>query len=245
MERTSVTRFERPFLRRRRAVPLGLAVIAALVGMVAMPGVSLASAPPPPAGVTTLRVGDLDGASGPSPSSANWFFDLGHNTPGGPANFGTGEVESMTNSTSNVFQDGSGNLHIRALRDSSGNWTSGRLESQRSDFQPPAGGVMRVQASIAMPNVSGNGALGYWPAFWMLGTPVRTGTNTWPSAGELDIMESINAVGTEFGTMHCGVDPGGPCNETTGIGGTTSCSCWGQFHTYTIEWDRSVSPETI
>src|SRR5215467_2883433 len=103
---------------------------------------------------------------------------------------------------------------------------------------------MRFQASIAMRNVSGNGALGYWPAFWMLGAPIRHGL-TWPSVGELDIMESINAVATEFGTMHCGSNPGGPCNETTGIGGRASCSCWGQFHTYTIEWDKSVSPETI
>jgi hypothetical protein len=59
-------------------------------------------------------------------------------------------------------------------------------------------------------------------------------------------MESINAVATEFGTMHCGSNPGGPCNESTGIGGRASCStCWGQFHTYTIEWDKSVTPETI
>ena len=80
----------------------------------------------------------------------------------------------------------------------------------------------------------------------MLGTPVRTHTGTWPSVGELDIMESINAVATEFGTMHCGSNPGGPCNESSGIGGRQSCSaCWGQFHTYTIEWDKSVTPETI
>jgi hypothetical protein len=104
---------------------------------------------------------------------------------------------------------------------------------------------MRFQASIQMPNVSGSGALGYWPAFWMLGAPFRGVFTNWPSVGELDIMESINAVQTEFGTLHCGVSPGGPCNETSGLGGRASCSCWGQFHTYTLEWDRSVSPETL
>ena len=245
MERTSRERPPRPLLRRQRAVPLGLALLAALAAIVATPGASLASAPPPPAGFTTVWTDDFSGAAGTSPSSSNWIFDLGHGAPGGPPNWGTGEVESMSNSTSNVFQDGQGRLHIRALRDSSGNWTSGRLESQRSDFQPPAGGVLRFQASIAMPNVSGSGALGYWPAFWALGTPIRSG-GTWPSVGELDFMESINAVATEFGTMHCGTNPGGPCNESSGIGGTVSCStCWGQFHTYTVEWDKSVSPETI
>src|SRR5258708_20745455 len=96
-----------------------------------------------------------------------------------------------------------------------------------------------------MQNVNGSNGLGYWPAFWMLGSPIRTGS-TWPSVGELDIMESINAVATEFGTMHCGSNPGGPCNESSGIGGRQACStCWGQFHTYTVEWDKSVSPETI
>jgi beta-glucanase (GH16 family) len=218
---------------------LGLAVIAALVAMVAMPGVSLASAPPPPAGFTTAFVDDFNGAAGTSVSGGNWRFDTGQGI------FGTGEIETMTNSTNNVFLDGQGNMHIRALRDGAGNWTSGRLETQREDFQPPAGGVMRIQASIAMPNVNGSNGLGYWPAFWMLGSPIRHGLS-WPSVGELDIMESINAVATEFGTMHCGSNPGGPCNESSGIGGRAACStCWGQFHTYTIEWDKSVSPETI
>jgi beta-glucanase (GH16 family) len=245
MDRASPERLERPFLRRRRAVPLGLALVAALAAMVAMPGASLAAAPPPPSGFTTVWTDDFNGAAGTSPASSNWIFDLGHGAPGGPPNWGTGEVESMSSSTSNVFQDGQGRLHIRALRDGAGNWTSGRLETQRADFQPPAGGVLRFQGSIAMPNVSGNGALGYWPAFWALGTPIRSG-GTWPSVGELDFMESINAVATEFGTMHCGTNPGGPCNESSGIGGTISCStCWGQFHTYTVEWDKSVSPETI
>src|SRR5215470_5658467 len=231
-------RIGRPLLRPRRAVPLGLAVIAALVAVVAMPGASLASAPPPPAGFSTVFVDDFNGAAGTSVSSTNWRFDTGQGI------FGTGEIETMTSSTNNVFLDGQGNMHIRALRDGSGNWTSGRLETNREDFEPPAGGVMRFQASIAMPNVNGSNGLGYWPAFWMLGSPIRHGL-TWPSVGELDIMESINAVGTEFGTMHCGSNPGGPCNESTGIGGRVNCSCWGQFHTYTVEWDKSVSPETI
>jgi hypothetical protein len=79
----------------------------------------------------------------------------------------------------------------------------------------------------------------------MLGAPIRSGS-TWPGVGELDVMESINARPTDFGTMHCGTNPGGPCNESSGIGGTVACStCWGQFHTFMVEWDKSVSPETI
>jgi beta-glucanase (GH16 family) len=60
-------------------------------------------------------------------------------------------------------------------------------------------------------------------------------------------MEDINGLSSVFGTLHCGVDPGGPCNETTGIGsGQRACAgCQSGFHTYRVEIDRSVSPEQI
>jgi hypothetical protein len=60
----------------------------------------------------------------------------------------------MTNSTSNVYQDGNGHLVLKALRDSSGNWTSGRVETQRTDFAAPAGGEMERSASTKQPNPS-------------------------------------------------------------------------------------------
>jgi len=50
-----------------------------------------------------------------------------------------------------------------------------------------------------------------------------------------------------FGTLHCGTNPGGPCNESTGIGsGEHACSgCQTGYHTYAVQIDRSVSPEQI
>ncbi len=228
----------------KRILLVALAAVAAVAATLAAPTASVA-VPAPPSGFTTVFGDDFSAASGTSPSSTNWLFDTGTSYPGGAPNWGTGEVETMTSSTANVFQDGSGHLVIRALRDAGGRWTSGRLETQRTDFQPPAGGTMRFQASIQMPNVAGSGALGYWPAFWALGAPFRGVFTNWPSVGEIDVMESVNAVASEFGTLHCGVSPGGPCNETSGVGGRVSCSCWGSFHTYTFEWDRSVSPETM
>ncbi len=75
----------------------------------------------------------------------------GASVPGGAPNWGTGEIETMTSSTANVFQDGQGHLLIRPIRDGAGNWTSGRIETQRTDFAAPAGGKLRFEASLQQP----------------------------------------------------------------------------------------------
>ncbi|MFC7439743.1 glycoside hydrolase family 16 protein [Laceyella putida] len=207
-----------------------------------------ASVPPTPPGWSLAFSDDFNGAQGSGVDRTKWIYDIGHSYPGGAANWGTGEIEYMTDSTNNVYQDGSGHLVIKAIRDAGGGWTSGRIETQRTDFQPPAGGVMRVEASIQLPNVTGAAAQGYWPAFWMLGAPFRGNYWNWPSIGEIDIMENVNGANTVWGTLHCGVNPGGPCNETSGIGGNRSGfspSLQTAYHTYAVEWDRSVSPEQI
>ena len=99
----------------------------------------------------------------------------------------------MTNSTANVYQDGAGHLVIKPIRDGAGNWTSGRIETQRTDFAAPAGGKLRLEASLQQPNVSGAAAAGYWPAFWSLGAAARgVGASDWPGIGEIDLMEDIN-----------------------------------------------------
>ncbi|MEY2244573.1 glycoside hydrolase family 16 protein [Streptomyces sp. BF23-18] len=207
-----------------------------------------ASAPTPPTGWSQVFVDDFTGSAGSGVNTTNWQYTTGTSYPGGPANFGTGEVETMTSSTSNVALDGSGNLLITPRRDASGNWTSGRIETKRTDFQPPAGGKLRIESRLQMPNVTGAAAKGYWPAFWALGAPYRGNYQNWPGVGELDIMENVQGLNTEWATMHCGTSPGGPCNETSGIGNNTPCTgttCQAGFHTYAMEWDRSTSPEEV
>jgi beta-glucanase (GH16 family) len=80
----------------------------------------------------------------------------------------------------------------------------------------------------------------------MLGQGLRKG-GSWPDVGEIDILEDVNGRGSLFGTLHCGVNPGGPCNETQGIGsGERACAgCQTGFHTYAVEIDRKSSPERI
>jgi hypothetical protein len=191
------------------------------------------SVPAPPAGWSTAFSDDFAGASGSGPSGS-WKYDTG---PG--SSFGTGEIETMTSSASNVHLDGNGNLDITALGSGS-SWTSGRIQTTTANVGAPAGGELEVTASIQQPNPASG--LGYWPAFWMLGP------GQWPENGEIDIMEDVNALSEVAGTIHCGTDPAGPCNEPNGIGsGLRACSgCQSGFHTYTMILNRTnTSNESI
>ena len=200
------------------------------------PGARLAvpaAVPGPPSGWSTVFSDDFSGATGSGPSSA-WQYDTG---PG--SGFGTGEIETMTSSSSNVYLDGNGNLDITALNQG-GSWTSGRIQTTSANVGAPAGGELEVTASIQQPSPSGG--LGYWPAFWMLGP------GQWPENGEIDIMEDVNALSELSGTVHCGTDPGGACNEPNGIGsGLQSCSgCQSGYHTYSMIPNRTnTSDESV
>src|SRR4029077_15111801 len=123
--------------------------------------------PAPPSGFTLTWSDDFTGAANTGVNTADWKYDTG---PG--SNFGTGEIETMTNSTANVFQDGTGELVIKAIHtgtNPTSGWTSGRIETQRADFGAPAGGVVLMQASIQQPDVTTANGLGSWPGFWVVG----------------------------------------------------------------------------
>ncbi len=187
--------------------------------------------PAAPSGWSTVFSDDFTGASG-SGVDSQWMYDTGAGS-----NFGTGEIETMTNSTSNVHLDGNGDLDITALG-SGTSWTSGRVQTTSANVGAPAGGELEVTASIEQPS----GGAGYWPAFWMLGP------GQWPENGEIDIMEDVNSLSELSGTIHCGTDPGGPCNEPDGIGsGLKSCSgCQSGYHTYSMILNRTdASDESV
>ena len=155
------------------------------------PAALAGTAPAPPAGWSTVFSDNFPGAAGSAPSSANWFYDIG-------SGYGTGETENTTNSTSNVYLNGNGDLVLKAI-DNGGTWTSGRIESTRDDFQAPAGGELEMTASIEQPNPASG--LGYWPAFWALGSPMRAGGG-WPQSGEIDMMEDVNGLNEASQTLH-------------------------------------------
>jgi hypothetical protein len=228
-----------PAARRKRITAALTSVLILLGGVLVAAALmtqpaSATTVPNPPAGWTTVFSDNFAGAAGSPVNSANWKYDTG---PG--SSFGTGEIETMTNSTNNVYLDGNGHLVIKAIG-SGTSWTSGRIQTNTANVGAPAGGELEVTASIEQPNPASG--LGYWPAFWMLGP------GSWPSTGEIDILEDVNALSEHSGTFHCGVDPGGPCNETDGIGsGLLSCSgCQTGYNTYTIIINRTnTSAESV
>jgi beta-glucanase (GH16 family) len=226
--------------RLNRVLVSGLAAVAFAVTMAMSPAVAAASSAgqaarpggPGSQGWTRIWIDNFNGPAGSGVDPSVWKYNTGTGV------FGTGEIETMTSSTSNVHLDGHGNLDITALGHGQ-SWTSGRIQTISSGFGAPAGGEMAVTASIRQPHPSVG--LGYWPAFWMLGP------DSWPSTGEIDILEDVNALSEHSGTFHCGnlTQPNpdgtlGPCHEFTGISsGLLPCQgCQTGFHTYTVVVDR-------
>ncbi|MBB4683584.1 glycoside hydrolase family 16 protein [Amycolatopsis jiangsuensis] len=215
---------------RLRRVALALAAAAAL---------PLTAAPAQAADDwTTVFSDEFDGAEGTGLDTQNWLYDTGTGYPGGAANWGTGEIETSTDSTENVYHDGSGHLVIKPIRDAGGAWTSGRIETQRTDFGAPEGGQMEMSATLQQPNPESG--LGYWPAFWAMGADARpVGATNWPSIGELDIMENVNALDKHSSTFHCG-EWQGECHDPDGItSDLQDCAdCKTGYHTYSVVVDR-------
>lgn len=237
--RVRVTRsWNRVVIGRRRSILVIMALFGAclsgiMTGAVAgAPSAYADPVPPPPAGWTTVFGDNFAGSAGSPPSSANWFYDIG-------TGYGTGEKEQTTTSTANSYLDGNGHLVLKAINNG-GTWTSARLESTRDDFQAPPGGKMEMTASIQQPNPA-NG-LGYWPAFWALGSPMRAGGG-WPGSGEIDMMEDVNGLNQASQTLHDSANSPGhaliPCPNT----GST---CQTGYHTYSVIIDRTnTSAESL
>ncbi len=208
-----------PLLRRAMVWIAAPALVVTLASAFAANPASATTVPGPPSGWSTQFSDAFSGSSG-SGIDSQWQYDTGQ------GNWGTGEIENMTNSTSNVHKRRQRPPRRSPRSAAARTWTSGRVQTTGTPVGAPAGGELEVTASIQQPT----GGTGYWPAFWMLGA------GQWPENGEIDIMEDVNALSELSGTVHCGTDPGGPCNEGNGIGsGLVGCGgCQSGYHTYTM-----------
>ncbi|EFQ36571.1 endo-1,3-beta-glucanase [Colletotrichum graminicola] len=177
--------------------------------------------------------------AGALPDASKWTFDVGTGYPGGAANWGTQEIQTYTKDPANIAISESGTLTITPIKSGEA-WTSSRIETNAAqDFKCPEGGKLRMEASIMIPASDPSTQAGIWPAFWSMGSAFRTNVSSWPSVGEIDMLEVSNGVGTVFQTAHCGVINGGPCKEKTGLSSSAEFPR-GEFVKVACEVDRSA-----
>ncbi|MEU4744472.1 family 16 glycosylhydrolase [Actinosynnema sp. NPDC023658] len=204
------------------------AVLLAFSGL-AVPAAQAAPATNAAADVGTMAVTfaeEFNGAAGTRVDASKWNTEVGNN------NGNNREHQYYTSSASNAAMDGAGNLVITARKENPGNYncwygsclyTSARINTA-GKFTTTYG---KVEARMKMPR-----GRGMWPAFWMLGQDINSGT-PWPNSGEIDIMEFLgHDLDTVYGTIH---GPG--YSGAGGIGMPFNGPNFADgFHTFAIEW---------
>ncbi|CAK7563548.1 MAG: hypothetical protein SEPTF4163_001417 [Sporothrix epigloea] len=193
---------------------------------------------------STLFSDGFAGTVGSPPSSDRWTIDTGTMYPGGAAQWGTGEIETYTNSPTNLQITSAGTLLITPVKTTvkgKSSWTSARIESKKTwDFSCAVGKKLRIESRLKLGANSAASQLGIWMAFWSLGSAYRGNYQNWPAIGEIDILESLNGQAKSMETVHCGTPNGGPCKETTGIT-TTTPFARNAWYTAAVVIDRSAS----
>jgi beta-glucanase (GH16 family) len=161
---------------------------------------------------------DVDGL----PDPTRWDYDTDRNKLGWFNN----ELQYYARDRAENARVAGGKLIITARREAlstRADWGGQQYSSARLITRGKASwtyGYIEVRAKLPC-------GRGTWPAIWMLGT-----RGTWPTDGEIDIMEQVGSDPTRiFGTLHT-QQSGGP-----GTGGSThvvdACSA---FHNYQLTW---------
>jgi len=212
-----------------RAYATLLALITMAVTAMAMSSVTPAQAAGP------VWADEFDGGAGTAPSAQRWRHDIGGN------GWGNNERQYYTDSTGNAALDGQGNLVITARRENPADYqchygrceyTSARLLTLGTFAQQYG----RFEARIKIPR-----GQGLWPAFWMLGADIHSGS-PWPASGEIDIMENVGKEpSTVWGSLH-GPDRFAGNSRTAPFilpGGQAFAD---DFHVFAVDWsaDRIV-----
>ena len=166
---------------------------------------------------------DFDGAT---IDTSKWSFETG------ATGWGNNEWQYYTTRPENAYIQ-NGILHIRANKESyeGASYTSARLIT-KGKFSFTYG---TIEARIALPL-----GKGIWPAFWMLGENIDD--VSWPTCGEIDIIEAVNDENIVYGTNHWAYE--GQLaeygNKTSDYYGTSIALDITQFHTYKLTWDEKT-----
>jgi len=180
---------------------------------------------PTPAATSPMVVwsDEFNGPAGSAPDPAKWTYDTG----GSPTDnkWGNQEWETYTNNRDNSYQDGNGNLVIKAIQNRDGSYTSARLKTQ---------GLFAFQYGTIEARIKIPFGQGIWPAFWMLGDDIDT--VGWPRSGEIDIMENIGKEpATVYGTVHS-PNPGGGDASSGGSYILPSGKLSDDYHICAVQW---------
>jgi beta-glucanase (GH16 family) len=176
-------------------------------------------------GWTLVWNDEFDGAADQKPDPAYWVPETGGN------GWGNNELEFYTDRPENASLDGKGSLVITARSETymGRNYTSARLKTQ-AKFEHTYG---RFEARIQIP-----AGQGIWPAFWMLGNDI--GSASWPTCGEIDIMENIGKEPTKVhGTIH---GPGYSGGNALGAPFMLASNARfaDAYHVFAVEWEASA-----
>ncbi len=150
-----------------------------------------------------------------------WTYQSGDGCPS-LCQWGNSELEYYTTSTNNTYIS-AGVLNMKAIKQTvnSSSFTSSKIIT-KGLYSRTYG---RFEARMRLPT-----GAGLWPAFWMLNV-----NNTWPTTGEIDIMEYRGDQTTiTQGTLHYGSTS--PNNQHDGNSYTNSKSLDQDFHIYAVEW---------
>lgn len=163
---------------------------------------------------------DFDGPAGTSPDPSKWSFTVSD----GPWGY-NGELQEYTDSTENCFQDGNGNLVIRATRNPDGTYSSARIHT--------AGKFSHLYGTWEA-RIKVNSRHGLWPAWWLMGESFVP-DGDWPSCGEIDILDDYGWSTVES-TVHI------PDESGTGMldpaeGTYADVPVDGAWHVWQMKWN--------
>lgn len=140
-----------------------------------------------------------------------------------PANWVNKEWQQYVNSEDNIFVE-DGKLHLRAIKNADGTYTSGRVNTQKK--QSVTYGMMEAVAKVPA-------GKGFLPAFWMMPDDEQL-YGQWPVCGEIDCMEVMgHETDKVYGTIHYGA----PHEEKQGTYTVSENDFAESFHKFTCVWD--------
>ena len=182
-------------------------------------------------------------------SDGSWVGGWGNNELQYYTGPGTGyakKYNSETNTTENLFIE-NGYLKIQPIYNTSNvfqdpycadgscsfEWphTSARvITSSKKIFEKPS----RITICFKVPD-----GTGHWPAIWMLPQGFIEGTKTWPTDGEIDLMEARGRIANEIGsTLHFGNSSSRVMiNKAETV--PNSVNFHDKFHSVTFEWQEN------